>query len=94
MSDHLPESFSLAAILPEQPVCHQEGLIGQGHPRNEPHKTQDYEPPGRAILLGSLTLLLSAQAPLPNNISCFVSARVSPRTVHFRVLDKSPILWP
>ena len=30
-----------------------------------------------AVLLGSLTLLLSAQAPLPNKISCFVSSYVS-----------------
>ena len=26
MSDHLPESFSLASILAEKCVCHQEGL--------------------------------------------------------------------
>ncbi|CAN0541275.1 unnamed protein product, partial [Rangifer tarandus platyrhynchus] len=26
-----------------------------------------------AVLLGSLTLLFSAQAPLPNTVSCFVS---------------------
>ena len=32
---------------------------------------------GRAFLLGSLTLLLSAQAPFPNKISCFVSTCVS-----------------
>ena len=30
-----------------------------------------------AVLLGSLTLLLSAQGPLPNKISCFVSTCVS-----------------
>ena len=29
------------------------------------------------VLLGSLTLLLSAQAPFPNKISCFVSTCVS-----------------
>ena len=48
---------------------------------------------GRAVLLGSLTLLLSAWAPLPNKISCFVSTCVW-HTIHFRVLDKSPLLDP
>ena len=32
---------------------------------------------GRAFLLGSLSLLLSAQLPFPNKISCFVSTCVS-----------------
>ena len=41
------------------------------------HKTWDYKPHGRAVLLGSLTLLLSIQAPFPNKISCFVSMCVS-----------------
>ena len=96
MSDHLPESFSLASILAEQGVHHQEGLwvrmIDEGQPGNqshhhetqdcEPHQshhheTQDCEPHVRAVLLGSLTLLLSARAPLPNKASSFVSTRVS-----------------
>ena len=29
MSEHLPESFSLATILAEQGVHHQEGLLSQ-----------------------------------------------------------------
>ena len=45
-------------------------------------KPQDWEAHGRAVLLDSLTLLLSARVPLPNKISC--STHVSPRTVHFR----------
>ena len=32
---------------------------------------------GRAVLLGSLTLLLSTQVPFPHKISCFVSICVS-----------------
>ena len=36
------------------------------------------EPHSRAVLLGSLTLLLSAQVPLSNNIFCFVGICVSP----------------
>ena len=35
------------------------------------------QPRGRAVLLGSLTLLLSNQVPFPNKISCFVSTCVS-----------------
>ena len=59
-------------------VRHQERLwirmIGQRPPRNESHhhKTQDCESCGRAVLLSSLTLLLSTQVPFPNKTSCFV----------------------
>ena len=35
------------------------------------------QPGSRAVLLGPLTLLLSARAPFPNKISCFVSTCVS-----------------
>ena len=31
----------------------------------------------RAVLLGSLTLLLSTRVPFPNKVSCFVSTCVS-----------------
>ena len=48
---------------------------------------------GRAVLLGSLTLLLSARVPFPNKVSCFVSTRVSSDN-SFRVLDKSPVSGP
>ena len=40
-------------------------------------KTRHCEPRGRAVLLGSLTLLLSTRVPFPNKISCFVSTCVS-----------------
>src|SRR5574337_1295795 len=54
-------------------------MIGQRPPGNESHhhKTRDCEPPGRAVLLGSLTLLLSTRVPFPNKISCFVSTCIS-----------------
>ena len=54
-------------------------MTGQRPPRNKSHhrKTQDCEPHGRAVLLGSLTLLLSTRAPFPNKLSCFVSTCVS-----------------
>ena len=51
------------------------------------------EPRGRAILLVSLILLLSTQVPFPNKISCFIT-HVSPRTIHFWVLDRSPVSFP
>ena len=38
------------------------------------HKTQDFEPCGRAFLLGSFILLLSPWAPLPNKVSFYVSS--------------------
>ena len=40
--------------------------------------------------LGSLTLLISAQAPLPSKVSA-LSARVSPQTLDFRLLDETPL---
>ena len=72
MSNHLPESFSLASILAEQDIHHQEGLLSQ----NDWLKTTWKPiPPGIAVLLGSLTLLLSSQVPFPNKISCFASKK-------------------
>ena len=40
------------------------------------------------ILLGSLTLLLSAQVPLPNKVSCFISSDNS-----FLSIKKETTLW-
>ena len=82
VSDHLQES-SLTCILDKQCLHHQEGLwvriIGHTQPRNfsQYHKTWDCEPCCREVLLGSLTLLLSARVLFPNKISCFVSMCVS-----------------
>ena len=41
------------------------------------HNAWDCEPCGRAVLLGSLTLLLATWVPFPNKISCYVSTCVS-----------------
>ena len=53
-------------------------------------------PGHRSMLLlqegGPLTLLLSTWVRFPNKISC--SVITSPRTVHFRVLDESPVSGP
>ena len=62
---------------------HQKGpwvrMIGRRQPGNSFHllKTRDCEPRGQAVLLGSLTLLFSAQVPLLNKVSCLVSLCVS-----------------
>ena len=70
-------------------------MTGQRQPRNKSHhhKTQDCEPRGRAVLLVSLTLLLSAQAPFPNKVSCFVSMCVSSDNSFPRVRQE-PTLRP
>ena len=51
----------------------------------------NWEPCGKAVLLGSLTLLFFTYVPLSNKVSCFVSTCISssPQTIHFWVLDKS-----
>ena len=62
-------------ILPEQWVCHQEGLFFENDwpETNLINTKSDSKPHSRDVLLGSLTLLFSAQVPIPNKISCFVS---------------------
>ena len=69
--------------------------IGQRPPRNysHHHKTRDCEPHGRAVLLGSLTPLLSTRVPFPNKISCFVSTCVSSGDSFLRVRQESSF-WP
>ena len=74
----LLETSSLEAILAEWCVCHQGGpwvrIIGQRQPETNLIATKmRCKPLGRAVLLGSLTLLLSTQAPLPSKDPCLVS---------------------
>ena len=45
------------------------------------------------VFMGSLTLLLSTRCSFPIK-SLALSACVSPQTIHFWVLDKSPVLGP
>ena len=62
---------------------HQEGpgvrVTGQRQPSNQANyrNTGGWEPRGRGVLLGSLILLLSAQAYFPNKVSRFVNMYVS-----------------
>ena len=67
----------------------------QRQPRNECHhpKSQDCEPRGRAVLLGSLTLLLFSQAPLPRKVSCCFS-RCVPSDNSFLSVRHEPTLRP
>ena len=58
---------------------------------NPTHKTRDCRPRGRAVLLGSLTLLFSAWVPRLSKISCKVSGCMPPWTIHFQVSDTSPL---
>ena len=70
-------------------------MIGQRQPGNESHhhKTQDCKSHGRAVLLGSLTLLLFPRAPLPIKVSGFVSACVSLDN-SFLSVRQAPTLGP
>ena len=67
-------------------------MTGQRKPGNSSHqyKTRDCKPLGRAILLGSLTLLFSAWAPLPNKVSCFVSTCVPSDYLFLSVRQEPP----
>ena len=106
MSDHLPESFSLVSILTEQRVHHQEGLLSQNNwPKitwkviPQHHNAWDCQPCGRAVLLGSLTLLLSGglrgggQGTFSNKVSCFVSMCVS-LDISFPSVRQEPSFGP
>ena len=50
--------------------------LAKDHPETNPITIKP-EPHGRAVLLGSLTLLLSTRVPFPKKISCFVGTCVS-----------------
>ena len=68
--------------------------LAKDHPETNPITIKpDCEPGGRAVLLGSLTLLLSTRVPFPIK-SLALSAHMSPWTIHFWVLDKNPVSGP
>ena len=83
MSDHLPESFSLASIWLNKACTTRKDseseCLAKDNPETNPItiKPETSSHSGRAVLLGSLTLLLSTWVPFPNKISCFVSTCVS-----------------
>ena len=98
MSNHLPES-SLASILAEQGVHHQEELesvwLAKDNPETNPIIIKP-ETVSHVTELFSWVPLPSCSPPrYPFPIKSFaLSAHVSPRTIHFRVLDKSPVSGP
>ena len=70
----LPESSSLESILAEWYAATGPWVrtTGQRQQGTNPI-TWDCKLHGRAVLLGSLILLLSTQVPLPSKVSCFIS---------------------
>ena len=85
---NLSEHLVLVCILAERCTCHQEGPWDRPNmdwsrwlARDNPETNSipikwETEPRDGAVLLGSLTLLLSSGMPLPNKVSCFVSTCV------------------
>jgi len=67
--------------------------LAKDHPETNPITLKPCEPRGRAVLLGSLTLLLSTWVPFPNKISCFVSTCVSSDN-SFPSVRQEPSLGP
>lgn len=61
-----------------------------GHIKLSLAKERDCESRSRAVLLGSLTQLLSAWARFPIKSLAF-SAYVFPQTIYLQVLDKNPL---
>ena len=98
MSDRLPES-SLASILAEQGVHHQEGLgvrwLAKDNPETNPITIKPETASHVAELFSWVPLPYCSPPGWPFEIkSLALSAHVSSWTIHFRVLDKSPVLCP
>ena len=98
MSDNLPESFSLASILAEQGVHHQEGLLEwlakdnlETDPITIKPKTSSHEADQFSWV--PLPSCSPPGGPFPIK-SLALSAHVSPQTIHFQVLDKSLVSGP
>ena len=97
MSDHLPESFSLASILAEQCMCHQEGLWVRWLVKEKPETNPIIIKPKTVSHMTEQVSWVSSPCcslpgcPFPIK-SLALSACVSPQTIHFQVLDKSPLL--
>ena len=79
-----PRIFLDASILAEQGMdlftrkdSESEWLVKDNLETNPIIVKPNLKPCGRAVLLGSLTFLLSTRAPLPNRLSCFVGICVS-----------------
>ena len=97
MSYHLPEPFLLESILLRDASITGKGPESECLARGNPETTLITVKPQTASHIAEQ----SSWVPLPRcslpgrpfpKRSLALSARVSPRTIHFRVLDKSPLL--
>ena len=98
MSVHFPESLSLASTLAEQCVCHERlwiRVIGQRPPETNPITIKPKTASHTAEQFAWVPLPYCSPPGCPFPIkSLALSAHVSPQTIHFRVLDKSPVSGP
>ena len=95
---HFPESLSLASILAEQCMHHQERLwmrMAKDHPETNPITIKPQTSSHSAEQFSWLPLPSCSPPGCPFPIkSLALSAHVSPWTILYRVLDKSPLLGP
>ena len=99
MSVHFPESLLLASILPEQCVRHQERLwirmLAKDHPETNPITIKPETASHMAEQFSWVPLPYCSPPGFPFPVkSLALSADVSLRTIHFRVLDKRPVSGP
>ena len=101
---NLPESFSTKSILAERGTCHQEGpwvrpnmgqakWLARDNPETNPITIKPETSSNVAEQFSWVPFLCCSPPRHPFSIKPFaLSARVSPWTIHFSVLDKSPRL--
>ena len=98
MSDHLPESFSLESFLAEQGMHQKDSKseqLAKDNPETNPITIKPKTSSHVAELFSWVPLPYCSPPGCPFPIkSIALSAHVSPRTIHFRVLDKSPVSGP
>ena len=83
----------LTRCVPPERTLSQNDWLKTTQKQSHHHKTGNCQPHDRAVLLDSLTLLLSAGHTFPIK-SLALSAHVSLRTINFQMLDKSPVSGP
>ena len=102
MSVHFPESLSLASILADDACTTRKDLESESLARDNPETNQITIQPARLKTASHIREQFS-WVPLPYCSppgcpfpikSLALSAHVSPWTIHFRVLDKSPVSGP
>ena len=90
-SDHLPESFSLASTRKDS----GSEWLAKDNPETNPVTIRPKTESHMAELFSWVPLPYCSPLGCPFWIKCLaLSAHVSPRTIHFWVLDKSPVLGP